>query len=1214
MATVDSDSQNSLESNTTQTKNTTIDTLTDTLHKTTLEEHTTSVNDTNGKAPETPSRKLHVYTRSQLLSLSKSPLVKTPNDLPSFKDWFGDWHEQQASNKKEADTGTTSNPRDRRFRRDPDDADAPQRPSFRSTLTQPSQMGNFRHQSIRTTERDRDRDGDRERDRDKEGQERLRNLSDKYDRDRLALAGSALRNKDRDAAPHLASTARLGTGQGAVAGRRAEGRDAPRRKLGETSDDWRRGDPVRTGRDDRAENGRRENRDRARSKSRPRRDPSATRRERDKDEKDRDRRDDRDDRRRGERDEYSRRDRDDHHRRDGDDHYTPDRDDFHRDGRDRREYDRDRELEDDPRRWRDDGKRDERIAARRDRERDRDRDRGWDRWEPSHDRPEDRDGRTRRNGGRERRAAGDDVKDREDRRDKEKEPAWMDDYVPTPGGGILGGQGMDGELDGIQAWKKGMKEKERKEKEAELGTTQQSDTKVPEPTDTSAASTDISSSAPLDEMFKLLIKKEAEKEGSRSGESSSIEPASQPFEDNYSGPRTATLANPQPGKLTPQASTDGHPSPLATSESARSLLSLISTDIDNTPQSVLPPTEKSDMPPPAMSRLFGHPQPITTQVAETQGSSANASPVFNPPAGSRLLAFGTRAAPPVVGNSNGPKNITALEAALHSGNPLAANPSLSNMQKLPGPSVQLANVGMLSNHDLAYNTMNDTHIVQNPRATPSDAGRSARSYSPFNQHQPGAQYTYEEIQELNALSRASEHLRRTSVASLERPYPMGSDGGSPYSEMNSPASGFPTNGPPYDLGGLAGASYATGKGSRFAKFFDGKTRDQPQGIPSARKGPAPGFGPSISPLPGQRQDPLMSNGLLANGVEGRTMEDIVAMLQNSAQGHRGSPQLVQHNRMPPGGAQFNQNAVDIHALHLQQLQQQHQQQQQYNQRLDSLYDSRLDDRNFVPDGMVPGLRPAPRPRSRGPSGALYNDPLEEQLHYNQQRIPQQHRNIDQMYASPGGSMYAIGRGAPPIQLQQQQFRGNPSPSQNAIPGSSQRLPPGLANLGGRPPHDPSQYINTPMGLPGGGIPGGIPSNAPAQNFNNFNGGGPGFGGNLPGRGPMAAPHHQNQIPLNQLAALNPGVDLRSVNQAQLLGMGGVGPGGNIRGGGFNPQHGPAAQLPPMGMRQPPQQQHAPPHMMQQMLPPHLQQQHGLGGGNSQGTQDLMALLMGGHRD
>lgn len=57
------------------------------------------------------------------------------------------------------------------------------RSSFRSALTQPSQMGNFKHQSLRPNdrdrERDRERDGekDRERDiRDKEGQERLRHV------------------------------------------------------------------------------------------------------------------------------------------------------------------------------------------------------------------------------------------------------------------------------------------------------------------------------------------------------------------------------------------------------------------------------------------------------------------------------------------------------------------------------------------------------------------------------------------------------------------------------------------------------------------------------------------------------------------------------------------------------------------------------------------------------------------------------------------------------------------------------------------------------------------------------------------------------------------------------------------------------------------------------------------------------------------------------
>lgn len=41
-------------------------------------------------------------------------------------------------------------------------------------------MGNFRHQSLRTTDRDKDRDTDRDKERDlrdKEGQERLRNVS-----------------------------------------------------------------------------------------------------------------------------------------------------------------------------------------------------------------------------------------------------------------------------------------------------------------------------------------------------------------------------------------------------------------------------------------------------------------------------------------------------------------------------------------------------------------------------------------------------------------------------------------------------------------------------------------------------------------------------------------------------------------------------------------------------------------------------------------------------------------------------------------------------------------------------------------------------------------------------------------------------------------------------------------------------------------------------
>lgn len=69
-------------------------------------------------------------------------------------------------------------------------------------------------------------------------------LSDKYDRDRLALP-MALRNKERETAPHLVagSASRVGSQpQAPAAGtRRAEAREAAKKKAGETSEDWRRG-------------------------------------------------------------------------------------------------------------------------------------------------------------------------------------------------------------------------------------------------------------------------------------------------------------------------------------------------------------------------------------------------------------------------------------------------------------------------------------------------------------------------------------------------------------------------------------------------------------------------------------------------------------------------------------------------------------------------------------------------------------------------------------------------------------------------------------------------------------------------------------------------------------------------------------------------------------------------------------------------------------
>lgn len=177
----------------------------------------------------------------------------------------------------------------------------------------------------------------------------------------------------------------------------------------------------------------------------------------------------------------------------------------------RRERDRDIDGEDDPRRWRDDGKREDRLAARRERGRDKPtQDGNWEsasdkRWPPG----DDRETRYKRAAARDRKTgnAGDDLREKEERRgqdrEKEKEPAWMDTYVPDSTAGILGGQNLTGELDGIQAWKKELKEKEAKEKDLPLSIS----SKDPE---FKSSPTGVPEKPPMDEiqMFKMMMKQE----------------------------------------------------------------------------------------------------------------------------------------------------------------------------------------------------------------------------------------------------------------------------------------------------------------------------------------------------------------------------------------------------------------------------------------------------------------------------------------------------------------------------------------------------------------------------------------------------------------------------------------------------------------------------------------------------------------------------------
>ncbi|KAF9068054.1 hypothetical protein BDP27DRAFT_1403472 [Rhodocollybia butyracea] len=1028
-------------------------------------------------AQDDDSRSLRIYSRPQLLALSKSPLVCVPPDMPELKEWFGAENEQNLS-KKDSEPTTPNSGRERRFRRDADEAELPARPSFRSSLSQPSQMGNFKHQSLRTNDRDTDR----------EGQERLRNLSDKFDRDRLGLPLSGLRTKERSIAPHLASgSTRISSQtQGTIATRRAETRETTKKKVGESSEDWRRGTEPRKA--DRNDRGDRE--ERPRSRSRHRRDPSATRRDREGKEREK------------EREDYRR--------------------------------ERDRDEDDDPRRWRDDGRRDERVTTRRERNNGKDKDSASS--NPSDRRwtvVEDRDARSKRNTGRDKKSLAEETRtdERRGEREKEKEPAWMDTYVPSSSsGGILGGKGDDGELDGIQAWKKNMKEKEQKANKTATPMASAGDA-------VNAHSKPVEAGEPLNEIqqFKKLMEM-AQKQSPDSP--MIIGPILGPTDASKS---TTTRDN-DPTSNGPDAPTAHLTSDISSvPDPSRSLLSLLTANT-NTDSASHSPVIDSTVPK-LHSRL-----PITDSLVDR-----NTDTTFNPPQGSRLLALGNRApAKPVTPNSQ-----------LISSTPPNGNPTTSQSQ--------LIGFTNLSNPNL---------MTENSKVAP----RTPSGFSPFE----------EQNRELGDSLRRGE--RTSYVAELGGTWPDSS---------------------PFDS---ATAGHAAGRGSRFAKFFDGKGKETPISPPNLPKAPTPVGFVSSSPGPHVRPESGFSNMSNPNLEQHRPTDELFAKLNmNSLQGQRTvqgpHPTSINH-------ALFGQQQAQSQLHSLQQQHQQQLQNQLHAARPEPLYESR----NFMPDNLVPGLRSVPPPRNRDNGGMFAADPLDDALLLtSQQRLPVQHRAAEQMYtgslpAATFSQQQQLARSTG-IPIQGGHFRGGPSPVSQAAQqhilhnSQQQRLPPGLANLGGRPPHDPAQF-----GLPGP-IHNGLHINGPPQQQQQFSNFHPNNGFGVP-QGPLRPPTHlQNSVNHHQLANLgHPAtLDSRSATQhAQLLAMSGLGAGGgmrNVSGGGFNHQSGASLPNPMLALRQQTQQQpQIHPQMLPHHLPPHLQQGPPAPTNQTTSAQDLMALLMGTHRE
>ncbi|KAF7436983.1 hypothetical protein PC9H_003817 [Pleurotus ostreatus] len=980
--------------------------------------------------PDSPPRPLKIYTPQQLLFLYESPLVQVPNGMPDLKDWFGTENEQNM-NKKESETILPVSSA-RRHRRDPED-DTTARPSFRSALTQPSQMGNFKHQSLRAPDRDRDtRDF-----RDKEGHEHLRNVPLDWSAKQQGqlLPGAPKEGKVRG------GVATVMTGGEEVTGIREMTGQILLAEIGmtvsglarvyatlldlgeihllvvvietkpetETTVHWTVGIVMTT-------------------------DATTTAIQ----------------------------------------NTTT-------------------------------------LGV-------------GEMMKP-----------------RDRKVNGDD-KDRDDRREreKEKEPAWMDTYIPSPSsGGIMGGNAD--EIDGIQAWKKDMKEKQEKEKSALQAAAD--DAPAPSLPPAPSANGMGGASNGLDEiqMFRMLMKKEDEKKKQVEAPDMVDAKTGPPIPPPPTNDSEKPVASVKPSPIISVTNNDG-PNTLLTMLTQTTTTSQSITVLES---SISTPPGLSDQNKPPTSRLFPIPQATSTKPSEP---TALPSHQLNPHPGSRLLAFGAPSNP--VPKPHSPMSPSSLDPPMVA-NPHSASPAHGINAAMPKPEL-----------------------------------RPQQGFSPFEEGAAGGNPMLQGSEGFASYSQMGQSMRRVSG---ERAPPIPSENGL-HMESSLPND-------------TANVALASSKGSRFAKFFDGNKNRDPV---NARAQPSSGS--PIGPSGGIRHDDHLvgNNGINVN--DNRAMAEIFNMLSNSAQGRSLNGIHQPPSAMNGGHTSYGQPAQHTHSP-LQMLGQQHPHQQQPlmhgNARLDSLYDSRLDDRSFVPDGMVPGLRNAPLPRGHD-NGGMFPDAMDE-LHFaRQQRMPLQQRVPEQMF--PGQvPMFSQqpGRNAG-IPIQQQPFRGGPSPIslqnqlQNQLPNHGQRLPPGLANLGGRPPHEPNQFMGNMQqnsallnALQGSHL--GQPTFNNLPNSNNL-----GFG--PPMRGPPGHSPIQANLPHNNVGLGHPNnMDMRIPSQAQLMGLAG----GGVRG--FNPQQGPG-QLPLLGMRQQPPI--LPPHMAQGGMPAHLQQQP-----NNPQNHDLMALLMGGpHRE
>lgn len=302
-------------------------------------------------------------------------------------------------------------------------------------------------------------------------------------------------------------------------------------------------------------------------------------------------------------------------------------------------------------------------------------------------------------------------------------------------------------------------------------------------------------------------------------------------------------------------------------DAPKTLLSILSSNPSNS--SLHTPTTNttsldSPVPKSAGSRFFPKPlsseaiSPMTT--SDHGSSSTQAPPQFNPPPGSRLLAFGARntsGAPGLSNQNNQPSH------------------GFTSPQTQNGPDVFQSN---------------DPRIPAADRPAMAEAIRAQQGYSPFELQSRSSFASYDDSRDNGNFGQGSDHLRRTTAMSPPDRAPF-SDNGPPFSQMGSGhgstnSESFSVNGAgtPFDptINGQPGA----GKGSRFLKYFEEKGREGGQGQAPPTGGMRKPQGQvgyqSSSPIPGQRPEQGGFGGI-QGGSDTRTVDDLFAMLNTSSQ-------------------------------------------------------------------------------------------------------------------------------------------------------------------------------------------------------------------------------------------------------------------------------------------------------------------------------------------